>query len=197
MQRRSLLIFTFLVFHNSNAFYRHSKSYSTINLFMHPTSSTRKIVNMKANKSTGTKPDFGIDSVRVNKCILTLSRRGADEAVKEGRVTINGKTANCGDRVFKGDKVKLDGKLQAWESIEQAKANIPTKSMDERSFMYVKYWKPRGVTSTSEMSDKENIIKAGRFDLLPQRMFTGLIKIALLQLIRLIKKTIMNSRPFG
>jgi 16S rRNA U516 pseudouridylate synthase RsuA-like enzyme len=38
--------------------------------------------------------------------------------------------------------------------------------------VYLKYWKGRGVTCTSDTSDKSNIITAGRFDLFPQRLFT-------------------------
>lgn len=40
------------------------------------------------------------------------------------------------------------------------------------SFVYVKYWKPRGVTCTSDKKDESNIINAGGFNLFPQRMFT-------------------------
>ena len=39
-------------------------------------------------------------------------------------------------------------------------------------FVYLKYWKPRGVTSTSDPSDPTNIIKAGAFNMFPQRLFT-------------------------
>lgn len=55
-----------------------------------------------------------VDGVRINKCLSTLSRRSADDAITEGRVTVNGKVATSGQRVNPGDKVTLDGKLQRW-----------------------------------------------------------------------------------
>ena len=39
-----------------------------------------------------------------------LSRRSADEAVGDGRVKINGRTAMVGQRVNDGDIVELDGR---------------------------------------------------------------------------------------
>lgn len=45
--------------------------------------------------------------VRLNKCLLELSRRGADDAIAEGRVTINNKPATNGMRVQKRDIVRL------------------------------------------------------------------------------------------
>ncbi len=52
--------------------------------------------------------------MRINKFLAeqgVASRRGADEIVAEGRVTINGKTAKAGDDVSPSDHVALDGKL--------------------------------------------------------------------------------------
>ena len=52
--------------------------------------------------------------MRINKFLAeqgVASRRGADELVAEGRVTINGKTAKAGDDVGADDAVMLDGKL--------------------------------------------------------------------------------------
>ncbi len=52
--------------------------------------------------------------MRINKFLAeqgVASRRGADEIVAEGRVTINGKTAKAGDDVQPSDSVALDGKL--------------------------------------------------------------------------------------
>ncbi len=40
----------------------------------------------------------------------TLSRRGADRAISEGRVTINDQTATLGQPVHQDDKVALDGR---------------------------------------------------------------------------------------
>lgn len=112
------------------------------------------------------------DSVRINKCLLSLSRRGADDAVNEGRVTINGSQAKIGDRVKIGDIVRLDGKIQRWESVAIAKQSRPSKTLEDRDFVYLKYWKPPDVTCTSDLSDKSNIITKGNFQLFPQRLFT-------------------------
>jgi 23S rRNA pseudouridine2604 synthase len=38
--------------------------------------------------------------------------------------------------------------------------------------MYLKYWKPEGVTCTSDLSDRNNIISFGKFNTLSQRVFT-------------------------
>jgi 23S rRNA pseudouridine2605 synthase len=51
--------------------------------------------------------------MRINKFIAQgtgLSRRAADRAVEEGRVTINGQPASLGDGVNDSDKVTLDGR---------------------------------------------------------------------------------------
>lgn len=115
---------------------------------------------------------WSADGVRLNKCLSGLSRRAADEAINEGRVTINGCAAPSGSRVYRGDVVRLDGTMQPWEGVAEAKEQKPSQVLEMRNFVYVKYWKPVGVTCTSDPTDSTNIIKAGRFDLLPQRLFT-------------------------
>ena len=62
--------------------------------------------------------------------------------------------------------------MQHWEGVAEAKKVAPSVALEDRNFIYLKYWKSRGVTCTSDMSDKTNIIKAGNFDLFPQRVFT-------------------------
>ena len=62
--------------------------------------------------------------------------------------------------------------MQHWEGMAEAKKSAPSKVLEDRSFVYVKYWKPTGVTCTSDPNDRTNIIKAGQFDLFPQRLFT-------------------------
>lgn len=129
----------------------------------------------RSNSSTSQgslKIKEGIDGVRLNKCLHGLSRRGADDAISEGRVTINNEVATNGMKVKKRDIVRLDGKIQHWEGVAEAKKVAPSLILEERSFIYVKYWKTTGVTCTSDLSDKSNIIKAGSFDLFPQRLFT-------------------------
>lgn len=52
--------------------------------------------------------------MRINKFLAeqgVASRRGSDEIIAEGRVTINGKTAKAGDDVSPSDVVELDGKM--------------------------------------------------------------------------------------
>lgn len=85
--------------------------------------------------------DDDVSGVRINKCLPTLSRRGADTAIDEGRVTVNGQPAKCGDRVHGGSVVRLDGKIQQWEKLADAKRKEPAIAHEDRSFVYVKYWK--------------------------------------------------------
>ncbi len=52
--------------------------------------------------------------MRINKFLAeqgVASRRGADEIVAAGRVTVNGKTATLGTEVEESDTVMLDGKI--------------------------------------------------------------------------------------
>lgn len=52
--------------------------------------------------------------MRINKFLAeqgVASRRGSDEIIAEGRVSINGKTAKAGDDVSPSDVVELDGKM--------------------------------------------------------------------------------------
>lgn len=52
--------------------------------------------------------------MRINKFLAEqgiASRRGGDEIIAEGRVSINGKTAKAGDEVTPSDVVELDGKM--------------------------------------------------------------------------------------
>lgn len=112
-----------------------------------------------------------LEDVRLNKC-LGLSRRAADTAIEEGRVTVNGVLSKPGCKVKAGDKVRLDGQLLRWESSARAKQTEAAIVLEERRFVYLKYWKPVGVTSTSDPKDSSNIISAGGFQLFPQRLFT-------------------------
>ena len=85
------------------------------------------------------------NSISINKHISSTgvcSRREADTWIEEGRVQINGITARKGNRVFENDKVTLDGE--------------PLKTKLE--FIYIAFNKPPGVTSTTDLKDKDNII---------------------------------------
>jgi 23S rRNA pseudouridine2604 synthase len=86
-------------------------------------------------------------SIRINKYISEAgicSRREADRKIEMGKVRLNGRLATLGDTVGPGDKVLVDGN--------------PIQSSMQR--VYLAYNKPEGVTSTTDKSDPDNIIKA-------------------------------------
>ena len=96
------------------------------------------------------------ESISLNKFISSTgicSRREADKWIEQGRVTLNGKKAVKGNRVEPGDKVNIDGK--------------PLMSKPKKQ-VYIMYNKPPGVTSTTDRSDRSNIIDAINF---PERIF--------------------------
>jgi 23S rRNA pseudouridine2605 synthase len=66
--------------------------------------------------------------MRINLFIASatgLSRRAADKAIDNGRITINGQLANLGDQIGDNDRVKLDG--QAIKPAEQLHTVILNK----------------------------------------------------------------------
>jgi len=96
--------------------------------------------------------DLGI---QINKYISNAgfcSRREADKLVEDARVTINDDLALSASRVMVGDIVAIDG--------EKLKSN--------QRPIYIALNKPVGVTSTTDDSDKSNII---RFMNHPKRIF--------------------------
>ena len=70
------------------------------------------------------------------------SRREADKYIDDARVTINGKEAKKGNRVTENDVVFIDG--------EPIKKKTPP--------VYLMFNKPKGVTCTTDLKDKTNII---------------------------------------
>lgn len=85
------------------------------------------------------------DSISLNKFISSTgicSRREADKWIDAGRVKINGKVAQKGNRVEEGDQVTVDEK--------------PLKSQPKP--VYLALNKPPGITSTTDQRDKDNII---------------------------------------
>ena len=83
--------------------------------------------------------------MRINKFISeagTASRRGADNLITEGRVTINGKRATIGSQVEPGDDVRVNG-----NQLFVARNNV-----------YIALNKPVGITSTTEKGVKGNIV---------------------------------------
>jgi len=113
------------------------------------------------------------DGLRINKCIPFLSRREADRAIEEFRVLLNEKVAVSGSKVKPGDIIKLDGKKINWKESAERKSESGIKALvnTEATEIYLKYWKPVGVTCTTNLADSSNIIHAGKFHLFPQRVF--------------------------
>jgi len=70
------------------------------------------------------------------------SRREADKFIEQGRVTINDAVALKGNRVNTGDVVEVDGE--------------PIKKKDKT--VYIAFNKPVGVTCTTDLKDKTNIV---------------------------------------
>ncbi len=107
----------------------------------------------KARKSTGISNND--ESVSLNKYISNsgfCSRRDADMYIEQGRVTINDREAQKGNRVLPGDVVEVDG--------EPLRKQVKT--------IYIAFHKPVGVTCTTDTRDKTNIIS---FINHPQRIF--------------------------
>lgn len=85
------------------------------------------------------------NSISLNKYLSSTgmcSRREADKWIEEGLVSINGITAKKGNRVLPGDNVKIKGKT------------ITKKAKP----VYILFNKPPGITSTTDLKDKSNII---------------------------------------
>jgi 23S rRNA pseudouridine2604 synthase len=85
------------------------------------------------------------DSISLNKYISNTgicSRREADSFIKAGRVKINQKVAQLGNRVFEGDIVLLDGKA----------LKVKPKAL------YIAFNKPVGIVCTTDLKEPKNII---------------------------------------
>ena len=90
---------------------------------------------------------FNASSTRLNKYISEsgiCSRRDADRFIEQGNVYINGKRASVGDQVVAGDAVKVNGQL------------IEPREPDD--FVFIALNKPVGIVSTTESSEKNNIV---------------------------------------
>ena len=94
-------------------------------------------------------------TTNLNKYISSsgiCSRREAEKFIKEGRVTINGKPTQLGNRVAKKDVVKLDGRLV-----------VP-----KNTTLYIALNKPIGIVSTTDEREPDNIIQHINY---PERLF--------------------------
>ncbi|ARU95560.1 23S rRNA pseudouridine(2604) synthase RluF [Tatumella citrea] len=86
-------------------------------------------------------------STRLNKYISEsgiCSRRDADRYIEQGNVFINGKRAAVGDQVYAGDVVKVNGQL--------------IEPRNEEDLVLIALNKPVGIISTTEDSEKDNIV---------------------------------------
>ena len=95
------------------------------------------------------------ESTSLNKFISQTgicSRREADKWIEAGKVKINGVVAKKGNRVGENDTVTVDGK--------------PLKNKPKQ--VYIALHKPPGITCTTDLKDKTNIIDFINY---PQRIF--------------------------
>jgi 23S rRNA pseudouridine2604 synthase len=106
------------------------------------------------------------DNIRLNKVFkATHSRRKADTLIAEGRVQVNGEfVGDMGRRVVPfQDIIQLDGRpYQGWEERHGFSSKSGQDSSrvvgEERDEEYIKYWKPVGVTSTTDRMVRGNIL---------------------------------------
>lgn len=80
------------------------------------------------------------------------SRRGLEEVIKAGRVSINGKIATLGDRAILTDEIRIDGRL------------VRLKAEREKRRRVIAYYKPEGeICSASDPEGRPTV-----FDRLPK-----------------------------
>ena len=94
-------------------------------------------------------------STNLNKFISNTgicSRREAEKLIIAGRVTINGKPTELGNRVFEGDDVKIDGRA--------LKPKPKT--------LYIAFNKPVGIVCTTDSRERDNIVSYLNH---PERLF--------------------------
>jgi 23S rRNA pseudouridine2604 synthase len=84
--------------------------------------------------------------VRINRHLASLgiaTRRGADKLIKEKKVFLNGRVAVLGDMAQKDDVVKI-------------------KNADPKEYIYLAYYKPRGIITHSPQTGEKSIEDALR-----------------------------------
>ena len=85
------------------------------------------------------------NKIRLNKAISSTgycSRREADKLIEQGKVLLNGIVGVLGDRVGEGDEVSVEGKVLKREA----------------KLVYIALNKPTGITCTTELDVRDNII---------------------------------------
>ena len=96
-----------------------------------------------------------VETKRLNKAISETgycSRRGADKLIEEGKVKVNGKLPELGTKVTASDEISVNG-------------TIITKEVEN---IYLAFNKPVGITCTTELHVKGNIIDYINY---PERIF--------------------------
>lgn len=91
---------------------------------------------------------MSFSSIRLNKYISDsgiCSRREADSYIERGFVVVNGKRAEIGDRVLPSDTVMVNGRL--------------IEPREEDDLVLIALNKPVGIVSTTESSERDNIVK--------------------------------------
>jgi len=90
-------------------------------------------------------PEQKENGVRINKYLGdagVCSRREADKYIEQGKVTIDGKVAEMGSRVFPGQKVTFNGK--------------ELKKQEEQ--VLIAFYKPVGIVCTTDTREPDNVI---------------------------------------
>ena len=85
------------------------------------------------------------EGIRINKYLAECgicSRRGADELIDKGAVTVDGIKAERGMKIIPGCEVRVDGKV--------------ISGTDEK--IYLAFNKPKGIVCTSEKMEENNVI---------------------------------------
>ena len=96
-------------------------------------------INIKSNSKTD-------EGVRINKFLSeagVCSRREADRLLEQGRVYIDNMPAKEGERVYKGQRVTLDGKFITREEEE----------------IYLAFYKPKGIVCTTASEENGEKVK--------------------------------------
>lgn len=86
-----------------------------------------------------------METVRINKYLSdagVCSRREADRLLESGRLSVDGKQAQMGQKVMKGQVVCIDNK--------------PVKEKDEA--VLLAFHKPKGIVCTTSRKEKDNIV---------------------------------------
>lgn len=103
----------------------------------------KKLYNEKmSEKNTETKSQ---ESIRINKYLSEAgicSRRAADQLIQEGRIQIDGKTAEIGDRVNAFSDIRLDGK--------------PIQREEKQVLLL--FYKPRGIVCSTKQQKEETTV---------------------------------------